>query len=112
MDLLCQMVRSELDYQCALQDDGMEERVYGVVGLSIIYAEVWEELDLVSWYVDNVCLLLQSPSTWMEFASVLSYSDLPVYVPNCALVGDICAIFKDYCTSDGSMMGHVEGVSG
>ena len=54
----------------------------GMVGLSIMYAEVLEELDLVSWDVDNVCLLLQSPSTWVEFSFVLSYSGLPVYVPN------------------------------
>ena len=31
----------------------MEECVCGVVGLSIIYVEVREELDLVSWDVDN-----------------------------------------------------------
>ena len=56
--LLCQMVRSELICQCTLHGDGMEECVCGVVGLSIIYAEVREELDLVSWDMDNACILL------------------------------------------------------
>ena len=67
-----------------------------MVGLSIMYAEVLEELDLVSWDVDNVCLLLQSPSTWVEFSFVLSYSGLQVCVPNCASVGGMCAIHEYY----------------
>ena len=83
-----------------------------VVGLSLACAEVREESDLVSWDVDNARLLLHSPSTWMEFASVLSYSGLPLYVPNCASVGDGCAVCKDYRSSAGSVMGHVEGIVG
>ena len=64
LDMMRQMVRLELVYQCALQGDGMEERACGTVGLSIIYGvEVLEKLDLVSWDVDNACLLLQSLST-------------------------------------------------
>ena len=74
--------------------------------------EVREELDLVSWDMDNACLLLQSPSTWMEFAFVLSYSGLPVYTPSCASVSDGCAMCKDYRSRAGSMMGHVEGIVG
>ena len=113
LDLLRQMVRLELVYQCALQGDGMEERACGTVGLSIIYGvEVLEKLDLVSWDVDNACLLLQSLSTWMKFAIVLSYSRLLVYVPNCVLVCDGCDMHEDYRSSGGSMMEHVEGVVG
>ena len=63
MDLLCRMVWSELDHQCTLQGAGIEKRLYGVVGLSFIYAEVHEELYLVSWGVDNAYLFLQAPST-------------------------------------------------
>ena len=48
----------------------------------------------------------------MEFAFVLSYSGLPVYVPNCALVGDMCAIRKDYRSGDGSLLGLVEWIVG
>ena len=84
----------------------------GVVGLPIIYAEVQEELDLVSWDVDNTCFILQSPSIWMEFAFVLSYSRLPLYVPNCASVGDRCTICKDYRSSARSVMRHVEEIVG
>ena len=112
LDLLHQIVRLELVYQCALQCHGMEEHVWGVVGLSIVYVEVREELDLVSWDMDNACLFLQSPSTWMEFAFVLSYSVLPVYVPNCASVCDGYAMREDYRSSAGSVMGHVEGIVG
>jgi hypothetical protein len=45
-------------------------RLYGVVGDSVIYVEVHGELDLVSCNVDNVYLLLQAPSAWVEFAFV------------------------------------------
>ena len=30
----------------------------------------------------------------------------------CVSVGDGCAMHEDYCSSDGSVMGHVEGVVG
>ena len=40
LDLLRQMVWLELVYQCALQGDGIEERVCGVGGHSIIHVEV------------------------------------------------------------------------
>ena len=63
LNLIRQMVLSELVRQCTLQGAGIEERICGVIGLSVIYAEVREELNLVSWDVDNACLLLQSPST-------------------------------------------------
>ena len=54
------MVLLELVYQCTLQGDGIEESVCGVVGhsISIIYAEVREELDLVSWDVGNTSPIL------------------------------------------------------
>ena len=58
LDLFFWMVWSELACQCALQGAGIEECLCGVVGFSIIYAEVHEELDLVSWDVDNAYLLL------------------------------------------------------
>ena len=112
LDLLRQVVRSELVCQCPLQGDGIEERVCGVVGLSIMYAEVREELDLVSWDVDDACLLLQSPSSWMELAFVFSYSGLPVYAFNCESVGNGCVMRKDYRSDAGSVMGHVEEIVG
>ena len=48
----------------------------------------------------------------MEFAFVLSYSRLPEYVPNCALLGDGCAMHEGYHSSAGSVVGHVEGIVG
>ena len=67
-----------------------------MVGFSFIYVEVHEELDLVSWDVDNAYILLQAPSTWVEFAFVISYSGHPVYVPIFSLMGDVCALCGDY----------------
>ena len=58
LNLLSQMVRSELVYQCAFQCDMIEGHVSGVVGHSIIFTEVWEELDLVSWDVGNTSPIL------------------------------------------------------
>ena len=72
------MAHAELVNQCAIQGDKMEESVCGVVGRSIIFVEVREEMDLVSWYEGSTCLILQSPCTWMKFAFVLFYSGLPV----------------------------------
>ena len=46
LDLLCRLVRSELARQCELQGAGIEDRLCGVVGYSVIYAEVHGELDL------------------------------------------------------------------
>ena len=77
-----------------------------------MFAEVREELDLVSWDDDSTCLILQSPHIWMEFAFVLSYSRLPVYFPNCAPVGDGCDMLEDYHSNSGSVMRHVEGIVG
>ena len=48
MDLLCRMVHPELNCQCALQGAGIEKHLCGVVGFSIIYAEVHEEFDMFS----------------------------------------------------------------
>ena len=48
----------------------------------------------------------------MEFAFVFSYSGLPVYVPNCVPVDNMCAVHKDYCSGTGYMMGLVEGIVG
>ena len=62
LGLLRQMVQSELVNHCTIQGDALEKRVCGVVVQSIIFAEVQEELDLVSWDVGNTCLILQSPS--------------------------------------------------
>ena len=102
------MVRLELANQwCTIQCDTIEDHVCGVVGQSIIFAEVREELDLVSWGEGGTCLISQSPRTWMEFAFVLSYYGLPVFVTNCALVGDMCAIREDYRSGSGSVLGHV-----
>ena len=42
----------------------------------------------------------------MEFASILSYYGMPVYVPNCVSVGDGCAMREDYHSSVGSVMRH------
>ena len=87
-------------------------RLCGVVGDSVIYVEVHGELDLVSYDVDNAYLLLQAPSTWVEFSFVFSYSGLPVYVPSCSSVGDICALCRDYHSGAGSMLGCVGGIVG
>ena len=57
-DLLHQMVRLELVSQCIIQGDAMKERVCGVVGQSIIFADVRDELDLVSWDKGGTCLIL------------------------------------------------------
>ena len=111
LDLLRRMVRSELARQCELQGAGIEDCLCGVVGYSVIYAEVHGELDLVSWDVDNAYLLLQAPSTWVEFAFVLSYSGLPVYVPSCSSVGDIYTLSGDYRSGAGSVLECVWGVS-
>ena len=43
---------------------------------------------------------------------VLSYSGLPVFVPNFASVGDMCAIREDYRLGAGSVLGLVEGIVG
>ena len=88
MDLPRQMVRSALVHQCACQGALMEKRVCGVVGISIIYAEFREELNLINWDVDNTCLLLKSPSTWMEF---------PAQV-------DITTAVHSYATKDGPIL--------
>ena len=55
--------------------------------------------------MDNACLLLQAPSAWVKFAFVLFYSGLPVYVPSCLSVGDICALRRDYRSGVGSVLG-------
>lgn len=112
LDLLRRMVRSELARQCELEGSDIEDRLCGVVGCSVIYAEAHGELDLVDWDVDNAFLLLQAPSAWVEFAFVLSYSGLPVYVPSCSLVGDICTLRGDYRSGPGSVLGRVGGVVG
>ena len=109
LDFLRQMVRSEFSLQCELQGAAVEDRLYGVVVYSVIYAEVHVELDLVNWDVDNAYLLMQAPSDWVEFAFVLSYSGLPVYVPSCSLVGDIWALCGGYRSGAGSMLGGVVG---
>jgi hypothetical protein len=106
------MVRSELARQCELEGSDIGDRLCGVVGCSVIYAEARGELDLVDWSVDNAYLLLQAPSAWVEFAFVLSYSGLPVYVPSCSLVGDICTLRGDYRSGPGSVLGRVGGVVG
>ena len=112
LDLLRHMVRSELDCQCTLQGADVEKPLCGVVSLSFLYIEIHEELDLVSWDVDNAYLLLQAPITWVEFAFVRSYSRLPVYISSCSLVGDVCALRGDHRSGSGSVLGHVEGVVG
>ena len=43
---------------------------------------------------------------------MLSYSGLPVYIPNCVLVVYGCVMRKDYHSGDGSVMGHMEGMIG
>ena len=43
---------------------------------------------------------------------MLSYSGPPVYIPNCELVGDMCAMREDYRSSAGSVVGHVKGIVG
>ena len=43
---------------------------------------------------------------------MLSYSGPPVYVPNCVLVGDGCAMGEDYRSSAGFVVGHVKGIVG
>ena len=53
---------------------------------------------------------MQAPSTWVEFAFVLSYSGLPVFVLIFLLVGDMCALRRDYCSGAGSLLGLVEGI--
>ena len=86
--------------------------VYGVVGRSIIFADIHEELDLVSWDEGSNCLILQPPCTWSEFAFVLSYSGLPVFIPNCVAVAYECAMHKGFHSDDGSVMGYVEEMVG
>ena len=72
--LLHQMVRSELVSQCVIQGDRMEECVGGVVGRFIMFAEMREELDLVSWDKGGTYLILQSPCTWLDGNRPLVYS--------------------------------------
>ena len=43
------MVQLVFDHYCTVQGTGIEKCLCGVVGFSFIYAEVHEELYLVSW---------------------------------------------------------------
>ena len=88
LELLRRYVRTGVVFQRLSGDEDFESRVYGLVGESFLCADGKEELGFVDWTKPGAYAILQPPCTWLDFATVLAYSGMAVYVPSWVVLGE------------------------